>query len=186
MLQQQGELEPASEALESALHAARELGHRRLECIALANLGQVAEAMHDDDTARVRFEQAVALARELGDRLSAGQVGGYLAALHGRHDRFDAARALFEASADALTEVGDPASLGLLLCDRAWLEHRAGDAAAAQRARDAAQRIAEEIVAAPGSDLGERLARLDAQLRGATNQAADRRDPHNAPPSVRV
>jgi tetratricopeptide (TPR) repeat protein len=164
VLQQQGELDEAGEALRAALQAARELGHRRLECIALSNLGQLAEAQHDDTQARERFEQALVTARDLGDHLTAGQVSGYLGALHTRARRHDLARACFDDGEQLLAGVAGRLSLGMLLCDRAECEHLAGQPEAARRCWAAAQAIAAEAEAGATTELGLRLARLQQQL----------------------
>jgi hypothetical protein len=86
-------------------------------------------------------------------------LGGF-AALHGDEGRVEEARAAFARGEEALREVGELTALGTLLCFRAEMERQAGDHAAAGIALRAAEALAGEVGATPGSELRRRLARL--------------------------
>ena len=157
LLQQRGLLDQAREAMDEALIHARELGHVRLECITSTNLALLAVARRDDAAAAALFDQALRLARELGDRRTEGQVLGYLGALHAREGRADEAWHLYDSGEALLDEAADPLSLALLLCDRVESERRAGLAGTAARTLSRAAAMGRAIGIDAASELGQRL-----------------------------
>jgi len=84
----------------------------------LCNQGIVYDSLGRPDEARSRYEAALAVARELGDRRSEGQVLGYLGLLHARQAG-STRRAPASNSGEALLRaMSDRLSLGVLLCCR--------------------------------------------------------------------
>ncbi|HET7033120.1 MAG TPA: hypothetical protein VFJ48_08350, partial [Casimicrobiaceae bacterium] len=77
-----------------------------------------------------------------------------------RSGRFDDARKSVDAGEELLRAVLDRVSLGLLLCNRAEVEHLAGSPASAKAALSGADQIAAEVSAATDSELSLALARL--------------------------
>ena len=103
-----------------------------LEATVLCNLGILAEARGDLADASLHHAQAVEVAQRLGDRRAEGQFRGYLGACHAKCGRIEEAAQELAAGEAALREVADEASLGLLLCQRAVVEHLGGRSAAAR------------------------------------------------------
>ena len=96
----------------------------------------------------------------MGDRRREGQFLSYVGLLHAHRAKFDDARHCLDASEVLLQTVSDKMSLGILLCGRAETEHLAGVPDAARAAPGAADIIATEVRAGPGSELGLALARV--------------------------
>ena len=139
---------------------AREIGHARLECTVLCNLGLVREAQGELDAASDHYEMSVALAHELGDRRSEGQFRGYWGQLLARQGRYAQARACLASGEALLLESSDLLSLGLLLCGRAETEQLAGDASAAQGWWQRAQTVAAQVGVGDTSELGRSMLRV--------------------------
>jgi predicted ATPase/class 3 adenylate cyclase len=167
--------EAAIAAGEQALRVAREIGHRRLEAIVQCNLAMAQEECGDTRLALASFDAALQVIRELGDQRSEGQFLGYLGRTHARLREFAQARACFARGEALLREVSDRLSLGILVCDAAECEWRAGDAHAARRALEQARTMAEAAGAGPKSELGLTLERVAALLGlgGDRNPATD-------------
>jgi tetratricopeptide (TPR) repeat protein len=142
------------------LAVARELGHVRLECVVLCNLGMVHDSLSRFDKARDHFEAALLIAREMGDPRSEGQFLGYLGLMHAHQANFDEARRRLDAGEALLRGLADRLSLGILLCSRAETEHLAGHPQAAGPALAEAEVIAAEVGSGPDSELGLALARV--------------------------
>ncbi len=143
----------------------REVGNRRFEGYALGDLGRLHREQGRWADARACLEQALAIARETADRRIEGSELwnlGELFLLQGDAD--DAAHAAFAQAESVLREVGDKHYLALLLCGRAELERRAGDAVAARATCAEAQSLAAETRAGPDSELGRRIAALETAL----------------------
>ena len=138
----------------------RDLGHARLESVVLCNLGMVYDGLARYDEASDRFEAALVIARESGDRHGEGQFLSYLGLLHARQANFVDARHCLDSGEALLRGVSDRMSLGILLCSRAETEHLAGVANDASAALAAADAIATEVKAGPDSELGLALARV--------------------------
>ncbi len=146
---------------------ARDLGHARLECVVLCNLGLVYDSLARLDEAREHFEAALVVARALPDRRSEGQFLGYLGLLHARHGEFDKARDCLAVGESLLREVSDRMSLGILLCCRAETEHLAGSPHAAEAALAEASSIVGAVGVGPDSELGLAFARVRDLLRSS-------------------
>jgi hypothetical protein len=104
-------------------------------------------------------------ARELSDPRSEGQFLGYLGALQARLGRVEEARRRLSDGESLLIGVSDRLSLALLLCHRVTTERTAGHREAAQDALARAERIALEMHAGADSELGRRLAALQAAVQ---------------------
>jgi hypothetical protein len=140
------------------------MGHARLECIVLGNLGIVFGSLGRPGDALVHYEAALAVARRIGERRYEGQFLNYLGLLHARERRWDEARLSLHAGEALLREVSDKVSLGVLLCSRAEAEHLAGAPAAARVALREARMLVAETGSGPESELGLSLARVEALL----------------------
>src|SRR5207245_3178217 len=114
-------------------------------CVLLGKPGIASGALGRAGEARTRYEAALAVARELGDRRSEGQVLGYLGPLHARQARFDEARACLDTGEALLRAMSDRLSLGVLLCCRAEAAHLSGDPGAATDALAEAASLATQI-----------------------------------------
>ena len=156
--------EQAREELESALAIARAMGHARLECTVLCNLGIALEVQGEMADARMRYEEAVQLAAELADRRSEGQFRGYLGLLLARSGHLEAGLACLGAGEKLLIEAADEWNLGLLLCQRAEVEHDSGRTKDATHALRRVESIVLNASAAPNSELGKALALLSRKL----------------------
>jgi predicted ATPase/class 3 adenylate cyclase len=156
----QKRLDWSIEASRQALQVARDLGHRRLEAVVLGNLALAQEEAGQAREALASFDAALRGLRELGNRRGEGQFLGYLGRAHARQQDFDQARTCFSAGQALLREVSDSLSLGILLCDKAEAEWRAGDAVTARSAQAEAQAMADAAGAGPHSELGQALARV--------------------------
>jgi len=162
--QELGRSTEAHTQFELALTTARQLGHARLECTVLCNLGILAEYEGKLEEARARYEEAVATAHQLGEHRSEGQFRSHLGLLYARLARFEDARACLEMGEGLLRKVSDPLSLGLLLCNRAEVEHLARDTTAGRAALTEAQALLVVSAASAESELGRRIASLSGAL----------------------
>lgn len=162
----QGRMEDARSVLDQSLRIARDLGHKRLECIVSCNLGIVLEALGAPDDAMAQHVAALEVARDLGDRRSAGQVLNYLGLLLAREGRFNESRQHLAEAERLLGEVSDRLNLGVVLCSVAEAEFLAGDRKAAQAALDRAVALAAQVDAGPDSELGTSLARASTVVGG--------------------
>jgi predicted ATPase/class 3 adenylate cyclase len=162
LLQEQGRAEPARQQFERALALAREIGHVRLAYTVLCNLGVLLAGEGRLEEAGEQFARAVAAAGDAADRRAEGQFSGYLAVNQARRGLIDAARATLAAAERLQRGRGDPLSRALLLCDRAEVEllGRKSEPAAAAQAQ--AMALAREVACTPDSELGRRLAALEA------------------------
>jgi tetratricopeptide (TPR) repeat protein len=111
-----------------------------------------------------RYESALAVARQIGERRYEGQFLNYLGLLRARTGQLDEARRCLDGSETLLREVSDRISLGVLLCSRAETELLAGASAASRAALSEARAIASEAGAGPESELGQALARVEKML----------------------
>ena len=169
----EGRMSEAQAELGAALTAARELGHARLLSVVQCNLGLVAEALGRPVAAAEHHEAALAMARELGDRRSEGQFLSYLGLLHARQGRFEPARACLDLGEALLRAASDRVSLGILLCSRAELEHRAENLPGAETVLAQAMALSAELAEFdPESEFGQALCRT----RKLFGELAQRRD----------
>jgi predicted ATPase/class 3 adenylate cyclase/Tfp pilus assembly protein PilF len=162
LLQEQGQAEAARQQFEQALALARDIGHVRLAYTVLCNLGILLGGEGRLDDAGEQFAHAVVAAGDAADRRAEAQFSGYLAVNQARRGMVDAARATLAAAERLQQGRADPLTRALLLCDRAeveWLGRQSGPAAAAQAQ---AIEVARALDCAPDSELGRRLAALEA------------------------
>jgi predicted ATPase/Tfp pilus assembly protein PilF len=155
-----GEDGAAQEHMEAGLAIAVEVNNRRSAGYAHGHLGLLHRDQGDLKKARAHFEMALAIACDLRIPHMEGVTLTGFGSLVGDEGRIDEARALFARAEEALREGGESAATALLLCARAALELRAGDRSAGRAAYEAAQTLADEIRAAPGSRLRRELAKL--------------------------
>lgn len=160
----QKRLDEAIDVSKQALRVARTLGHLRVESTVQCNLGLAYEEKGDTGEAFACFDAALHSARELGDRRSEGQVLGYLGRTLAHRAEFGPARQCFADGRQLLADVSDAVSLGILLCDFAECEWRAGDAAEARQALDEAHAVGETAGTGPQSELGQALNRVKSLL----------------------
>jgi tetratricopeptide (TPR) repeat protein len=84
----------------------RGAGDRRGEALTLNNLALALAHAGQDDAALARFEEALAILRELDDEQREGQVFANLGLMHGRRGRREQALGCLQVALDKL----DPAS----------------------------------------------------------------------------
>lgn len=161
---ERGEPELALPELVWVEATARALGHARLRAVACCNLGLVLEALSRFKEAEASFEQAIGLARELGDERGEGQYLGYLGAMQARCGSIEAGRLALGAARERLATAGDPLSHGIVLAASAVAEAAAGDGRQAAQFLGAARAIA---ASQPGLQAGSELARGLAQAQAA-------------------
>ncbi len=159
---------------ERALRVARELGHLRVEGTVQCNLGLAYEEQGAGAQALSCFEAALRSMRRLGDRRGEGQVLGYLGRAWARQQDFAAARRCFADGRGLLAEVADQVSLGILLCDSAECEWRAGESSAARAALGEARRAFESAAVGAQSELGQAVTRVTALLAAPPDGSATR------------
>ena len=107
-----------------------------------------------------RYDAALALAQQLGDRRTEGQFLGHQAVALARGGRLEEADAALAKAQALLLSQGDPVSRGLLCAQRAEVAGLAGDIQRAKTALDEATTLAESAQAGPESELGKAIARL--------------------------
>ncbi|MHC4954803.1 MAG: ATP-binding protein, partial [Planctomycetota bacterium] len=78
-----GDFERAREAGEQALHRAHEMGYRWGIATALQELGALAEDEGDPDAAGPKYEEALAIRRELGEPVGTAETLASIGRLHG-------------------------------------------------------------------------------------------------------
>jgi predicted ATPase len=162
---EEGQFDRAQEHITRALAIAREMSNRRSEGYAHGHLGFLNRERGRIEEARRHLEASIAIAQELGNPRLEGLALGGLGAVLGDEGRFEEGRVALVRGEGALVQVGGQAELGLLRCNLAELEARAGEHLAAAAARQAAEAVANEIGATPGSLLRRRLAELEARAR---------------------
>jgi tetratricopeptide (TPR) repeat protein len=115
--------------LEAALAIAAELNDRVLQCDVRNGLGNLER---DNHNARAHYEQALALARETGNRRREGMVLGNLAHVYEKLGMVEKGRAHYEAALAIAREVGDRRLEGNTLCNLGLLYFLVGRLAEAQ------------------------------------------------------
>jgi tetratricopeptide (TPR) repeat protein len=100
---------------------------------ALNNLGLAHSQEGDHDSARARFEESLALAREAGDRRGASMSLNNLAELSRKRRDFTAARPLYEEALAEARSGGDQGNVALCLQNLALLRLQDGDPKGAAR-----------------------------------------------------
>lgn len=130
----------------------------------LGGLGRVLEAQGSIEEARSHLEQALAVAREVGDKHIEGETLGDLGLFYAKLNEPDQARSHLEAGCSILREIGSLDDLAKLLCSRGEYECRLNDLAAAGAALAEAESIAAAIETAPNSDLTRSISDLRASI----------------------
>jgi tetratricopeptide (TPR) repeat protein len=92
-------------------------------------LGSIDRAAGDTERAQERFEEALAMQRELGDDVRTAFTLASLAAGAIEHESFDEAVTLLNQSVQLLRDVGDGNSLAIVLAARAYVSSVLGAAA---------------------------------------------------------
>jgi len=156
----QGRPDEAVLAGRSAVHLAQQLGHPRLACVAICNLGLAVGTLGDVAQAESHFEAALLVAQDIGDQCVEGQVKGYLAQSYARRGALQAARRLLDEGQRLLEATADTLSLALLLCCRSEVEVLAGNTPMALQAQSQAAALGTAAGAGPESELGQALAKL--------------------------
>jgi predicted ATPase len=106
---EQNDLKVAHEYLEQAVSIARETGDRRLESLALGNLGNSAGVIQQDYvSAREYYEAGYVLMHERGERSSECATLGNLGWVSGLMGDFLTARSYLERSLTVSREIGNP------------------------------------------------------------------------------
>jgi predicted ATPase/tetratricopeptide (TPR) repeat protein len=162
LYQEQGRIAEARAQFDMALNTAREVGHVRLESIVLCNLGILLTGEGRLVEAAENLNQAVKGSIASSDRRAEGQARGYLALVLAKQGLIEEAREMADRGESLLVASADLLSHALLLCGRAEIELLASEPAAAERAMQAAGRIADEIDCGPESELRRRLAAVGA------------------------
>jgi len=157
-------LDEAEVTLEEALTVNRLLGSRNVEGVVLVTLGTVHSRRGQVEQARARYEMALRLVRETGGRRFEGAVLGEMGELEVTQSRLVEAFELFRQGEAILREVDDAGLLAILLCGYAHADLAAGNRTAAQSKFDEAKRFATRQDVAGDSDLGRRIAALEAAL----------------------
>lgn len=164
--QAQGDGADARAQFDRALIIARETGHVRLEYTVLCNLGILLTSEGELGPATEHLERAVCAAHAGADRRAEGQFRGYLALALARQGRLGDAAESLEVGARLLLGVSDRLSYALLLCDRAEVERLAQQPHEAERALGEARAIALDLRCGADSEIGKRLAALEAVVPG--------------------
>lgn len=136
---EQNEPASAQSYFEQALVIAQEFHDRRLETMAINNLGNSAGFVRGDySVARSYYEQAHTIVQEWGDRSAEGLVLANLGWAAGMQGDFDAARAYHERALSMAREVGNPYQETYTLINISAVAGVQGDAGTAvQSARQA-------------------------------------------------
>ncbi|MBI2570212.1 MAG: tetratricopeptide repeat protein [Candidatus Schekmanbacteria bacterium] len=151
-----------------ALAAFRALGDRLGEGVTLGNLADLARNQGRVDEARALYEAALRLYREVGDRRFTGIHTVSLASLERSDGNLALARALVDAARGCLRKAADPVRRMLGDCEHAHLvleELGAAGVAEASAVLEQAQRLAGDLGAEPGSELGRATASLAAAVQ---------------------
>jgi len=159
---EQGRIPDALEHYNQALAIAREVGNRANEGITLGNLGDVLFSQNNLTAAEAHLRAAIGICDEAWP-LAAGAFRGSLALIRAQQGAFDEARALLDRGEPQVRGVYK-LELGKLLCKKAWVEHLAGDPAAAAAALAEAEAIDIELGAGPTAELGQLLTQARAAI----------------------
>ncbi len=154
-----GDLPAAASVLGQALAVARKLGHLRLECMVLGNLGLVLHASGQFEEAVRHFMAALGVAASTDDTRSAGEFQGRLGLSLLHLGQWEAAQGAIDTGERLLRDAGDELGLGVLLCARAEVQARHGNATAAQAALGEAQALLDASGAGAASELSAAVTR---------------------------
>ena len=138
-----GEYDLARAEFHVALTLARP-GARYVEAEALRALGITAQEQGDPTAQRESFQQALALARELGDRRSERRTLNSLGVMEENDGNYEQARAFFEESLALGRAIGDRTGIGTVLGNLGVTAMDTGDLAGARANFEEALAIARE------------------------------------------
>lgn len=155
----QGRLDEAKTHFAMALAIHREVGARRFQGQMLDNLGQIYLQQGNQHEARVALEVACAIFGEIGNARHEGIVLGHLATVLLEDGRTTEARAHLLRAETLLQAPAYRSELAALLCIRAELEWRSGEAPAARATLERAEGMVGST-APPEPELERCLARV--------------------------
>ena len=144
-LQFQGDYDGAQEKIEGSLALARELGDRKVESVALGQLGILATQRGRYGVGRDYYRQALDVARAIGNRVLESGMINNLGEIEQLLGHYDAALELFQAGRRLCAEIGQRLADAYLLSNMALSAFRRGDAAGSIESSTAAMRLAEEL-----------------------------------------
>ncbi len=149
-------VEEARGEYERVLEISREAGNPLFEAAARGNLGNLYLALCEAEKARPYLEDAIVMFDELAHYV-AGTFRGSLALVEAEQGDFRAARALL-AQGEAPLRGTNKYEYAKFLCNKARVEHLAGDRAAANAAFTDAGALIEALNVGPRSELNAALA----------------------------
>ena len=162
--QMQGNFERARECVLRAGEVARTIGAERLECVALGNLGLIESHAGRPEEAGSYYELALTVARRIEDVRSEGQFLGYLAVSQCVRGLHQEALVSLKTGEVLLESVHDPASLAMLLAQRAEVEWRSRNIEGARSAASRARDMAASMGTTADSEIGVQLQKVDSWL----------------------
>lgn len=171
----QSDHETAQTLLEQSLAGAKNLGEKGLWAKSLGALGRIAFLNRGDpEGARSRYEAALELAGESGDKGTTATVLRLLGGLHSEGANYRQARRCYEASANLSAELGDDHSRAKALVSLATVLTYLGEFGKAHALNEQCL----ELFRAVGDTHGEGIALLnlgmDASQRGDSQRALER------------
>lgn len=163
LAQDQGRLDDAADHFQRALTVHRELGDRRWEGFVLGDLGRLQMLRGDLDGARRELEASLLIMREIGNRRIEGSELRSLGDLHRQAGRAAEARQAYAEAERALRPIGDRYYLAFVVCGQAELAFDAGQPDIGRQLLAEAQALAAQVGVNDASELGRRLAALEAR-----------------------
>ncbi len=161
----EGRLAEARVHLEAGLAVHREIEDRRLESMDLAKLGDLFLEVGELAAARDAMIEALDLLERFGIQRIRGTFLGTLALVWSRLGDHTAARACLEEGEGLVREVGDPVEILKVLCVRGMIELGCGESAAAMKALQEAEAMANMLELRPQSTHLKPVAELRAAAR---------------------
>ena len=141
----EGRMVEAERCQTRALDLARAEGDLSRQCLALNELGRLADYLGQSDKAYEKYQAALLLARATNDVRQEGGLLGNIGALLLGQGRLNEARQLFEQALALAAQVGDRRWAGNTHCNLGLLHHEQGRDDEARRELEIALRIAGEI-----------------------------------------
>lgn len=126
---------------ESALAGYIRVGHRSNQALALLNLGTLAYAGSDPDSARGHLTKALTLARESGDEMIENSIVRCIGDVEARRGNVPAARVLLKQALESNWQTDDMLEVTLCLRSAAILAFRTGDSGEGAVLLGAAMRV---------------------------------------------
>jgi predicted ATPase/DNA-binding CsgD family transcriptional regulator len=149
-------------------------GHKKLQVIALEQIGRIAYALSDYRAARAFFEDGLAICKEIGDRWWMAFSLEGLAEVATEEGDYVTAPPLFEESLAILREFGDTLHVAGILMNLGYVGLRTGDYGAALEPLEESLMLYQQVGNARGAGfaltgLGETALRLGDYERAITN-----------------